>query len=499
MKRVPLPGSHRVSWPGSREAAPVSSKTDVLLTAWLRPRAGGEIDAPAARAIGAISPLQRSYADRKALETQTAADPDAVEHLTRYCEALGITVGRARWRSLTLSAPVETLVEAFGADVAIFEDEDLRRFRHRTGALHVPSEIVSVVRGVFGLHQWPRSRKLSTLQRHATPLLARDVAARYAFPDADGRGQTIAVVQLNGTFNVADFDRCMAAQQLSPAAPVVKRIDDAAIRHEQATLQDLEATLDVQIVAALAPGARIVVYEAPNDERGFLDAVRAAIFDPDDPPSILSISYGWPERLWTPVALEILDDLFAAAALAGISVFCAAGDNGAEVDAEGRAHVVAPASSEFAIACGATAIAGGVESAWENTGGGFSERFGVPPWQQCVPVVASHYGVAAGRGVPDVAAQQSPGYYVVMEGTELAMGGTSAVAPVWAALAARINQRLGVPIGFAAPFLYAPANAACFANVTQGGNGRYEAGAGWNPCTGLGTPIGTALEKTMSS
>ena len=457
---------------------------------------------PAARAIGATPPLQRSYADREAFETQTSADPDAVEHLTRYCEGLGITVGPARWRSVTLSAPVETLVEAFGADVAIFEDEDLRRFRHRSGALHVPPEIVSVVRGVFGLHQWPRSRKLPPLQRKATPLLARDVAARYAFPDADGRGQTVAVVQLNGTFNLADFEQCMAAQQLSPAAPVVKRVDDAAIRHERATLQDLEATLDVQIVASLAPGARIVVYEAPNDERGFLDAVRAAIFDADDPPSILSISYGWPESLWTPVALDILDDLFAAAALAGVSVFCASGDNGAEVDAEGRAHVLAPASSEFAMACGATAIAGDLESAWENTGGGFSERFGVPPWQQCVAAIASRYGVAAGRGVPDVAAQQSPGYYVVMEGTELAMGGTSAVAPVWAALAARLNQRLGTPIGFVAPLLYAPENAACFGNVTQGGNGRYEAGAGWNPCTGLGTPIGTALEnalRTLSS
>ena len=149
------------------------------------------------------------------------------------------------------------------------------------------------------------------------------------------------------------------------------------------------------------------------------------------------------------------------------------------------------------MACGATALAGDVESAWENTGGGFSERFGVPAWQQSVAATASRYGIAAGRGVPDVAAQQSPGYYVVMQGTELAMGGTSAVAPVWAALAARLNQRLGTPVGFIAPLLYAPENTACFGNVTQGGNGRYEAGAGWNPCTGLGTPIGTALENTL--
>ncbi len=497
MKRVPLPGSHRLVWPGSRHAAPVAPEHEVLLTAWLRTRKGGAIDAAAARAIGSVPPLQRAYADRKSLEERTAADPADVAALGRYCESLGITVGPARWRSLTLSAPIETLVDAFGADVAIFEDEDLRRFRHRSGALHVPADIAAIVRGIFGLHQWPRSRRVPALQRHATPLLASDVAARYAFPDADGSGQTIAVVQLNGTFDVADFQQCMTAQHLSPASPVVKRIDDAAIRHERATLQDLEAALDVQIAASLAPGARLVVYEAPNDERGFLDALRAAIFDAEHAPSIVSVSYGWPERLWTPGALDILDDLFAAAALAGVSVFCAAGDNGAEVDAGGRAHVLAPASSEFAIACGATSIAGDAESAWKNTGGGFSARLKAPAWQQSVATVASRYGVAAGRGVPDVSAQQSPGYYVVMQGTELAMGGTSAVAPVCAALAARLNQRIGAPIGFVAPLLYAPENASCFTPVTQGGNGRYEAAPGWNPCAGLGTPVGTALEKAL--
>jgi kumamolisin len=181
----------------------------------------------------------------------------------------------------------------------------------------------------------------------------------------------------------------------------------------------------------------------------------------------------------------------------GISVYCSSGDNGAEIGRDGSAHVLAPASCEFAMACGATVLSNGTESAWEKTGGGFSERFAVPPWQTAIPSAAGRYGVQAGRGVPDVAAQQSPGYYVVMEGTELAMGGTSAIAPFWAALTARLNQRLGVPIGFVTPLLYAKANATPFNSVTQGNNGRYDAGEGWNPCTGLGTPNGTALESTL--
>lgn len=253
----------------------------------------------------------------------------------------------------------------------------------------------------------------------------------------------------------------------------------------------------MQVIASLAPGARIVVYEAPDDERGFIDAIRDAVFDEQNPPSVLSISYGWPESLWTPAALRILDDLFRAAGLVGMSVFCASGDNGAELDAAGKPHVLAPASSPFAIACGATVIDGDEERVWEKTGGGFSERFDVPQWQDVARSAASQCGMRAGRGVPDVAAQQQPGYYVVMDGTELAMGGTSAVAPMWAALTARINQRLGIPAGFFAPALYKESCNHLFSEITTGSNGRFQAGPGWNPCTGLGVPDGVAVEKRL--
>jgi kumamolisin len=497
-ERIPIPGTKRGVWPGSRNAGPVAADSEILLTAWLRPRHGGDLDAERALALGAQPPSQRRYADRKTLERQTAADPADVELLSRYCSDFGIRVADSDWRSVTVSGPIERLIEAFGATVAIFEDESERRFRHRSGALHVPPEIVAIVRGVFGLHQWPRSHKLGALARHTTPLQAADVAARYSFPEGDGGGQTIGVVALNGVFNAADFEASMRAQQVAPAQPFVRRVDDAVLKHTILTNKDLEAALDVQIIGALAPAARVAVYEGPNDERGFLDAVRTALFDDELAPSVLSISYGWPESLWTPVALSILDELFCVAALVGMSVFCSSGDNGAELDGAGTPHVVAPASSPFAVACGATIIAdGGAERAWERTGGGFSSRFGVPPWQNAAPSLAAHYGVHGGRGVPDVAAQQAPGYYVVMDGTELAMGGTSAVAPVWAALAARINQRLGTPIGFFAPLLYRQSAEVLFTGVTVGDNGRFQAGPGWNPCTGLGVPIGTAIEKAL--
>jgi len=498
--RVPIAGTFRKHWPGSTPAEALTSGADVLLTVWLRPREGGDLDIAGAQKLGAIPPLERTYLDRNALKAQTDADPADLTRLRTYCETLGIRIVETYWRSVLVSGRIDVLIDAFGATVAIFFDANGKRFRHRSAALHVPRQIAAIVRGAFGLHQWPRSNRLGALQRHSTPLLASDVAARYAFPDADGSGETIGVIQFRGEFRADDFDRCMEAQGVTPARPVVRRVDNADLHHEIETTKDLEAALDSQIIGALAPGARIVVYQAPDDERGFLDAIRTALFDEKFTPSILSISYGWPEHLWTPAALDILNELFVVAALTGVSVFCSSGDNGAELDYDGKAHVLAPASSPFVHACGATTILsdGGDERevAWEKTGGGFSKHFDAPPWQDVVRALAAEIGVDAGRGVPDVAAQELPGYCVFLDGVELAMGGTSAVAPVCAALAARMNQRLRARIGLFSPLLYAAVEKP-LRDVTEGGNGRFQARAGWNPCTGLGTPRGVAIEAAL--
>lgn len=489
--RIALPDTHRTNWPGSTFAVPLTSEHDVAVTAWLPPKQGNELDLASALALAKMPVKQRRYAARKSFAQQSGAAEDDVNTLRAYCERFGLHVEGSHWRSIVISGPIEQLAETFGATVAVFVDANGNRFRHRSDALHVPSEIAPLLRGVFGLHQWPRSQKLGALQRRATPLSAAQVADRYAFPAGDGSGQTIGVVQFRGEFKADDFDRCMQSQGMTVEHPIVKRVDDAAVQHELATTKDLEAALDVQIIAALAPRARIVIYEAPDDERGFLDAIRTAIFDEEFRPSILSISYGWPERLWTRAVLALLDDLFAAASLLGISVFCSSGDHGAEVDDSGKPHVVAPASSPFVHACGGTVLAkdaGVNESAWSGTGGGFSAHFAAPAWQSAA--------ASNGRGVPDFAAQVVPGYIVYLDGMELAIGGTSAVAPVYAALTARINQRLGVCAGLMTPLLYASA-ATAFRDVSSGGNGYFNAGSGWDPCTGLGVPVGTGIETVL--
>ncbi len=477
------------------------SDDDVLLTAWLRPKPGGDLDVDRARALGATPLAERSYATRADLARATDADPNDLARLQRYCQTFGIETVGTHWRSVVLGGSIGKFVAAFGATAGIYQLDDKRRFRHRSKPLYAPPEIAEMLRGPFGIHQWPRSHAIGSLQPHTAPLSTADVISRYQFPDADGSGQSVAILQLRGTFRADDFAACMRAQGVAVKTPIVKRVDNAELAHDIATAKDIESAIDTQIVAALAPGAQIVLYAAPDDERGVLDAIRTALFDDDNRPSIVSISFGFPEYLWTPIALTILDELFTVAALLGVSIFCASGDNGAELDADGTPHVLAPASSPFAHACGGTQIVAGsgttAEIAWSKTGGGFSSRFGVPPWQSLAASAAVGYRLAPGRGVPDFAAQAMPGYSVVFEGVTFAMGGTSAVAPVWAALTARLNERLEKPLGFFSPLLYGAPASTFFRDVTSGSNDRFHSAAGWNPCTGLGVPAGNAIEAML--
>jgi kumamolisin len=261
------------------------------------------------------------------------------------------------------------------------------------------------------------------------------------------------------------------------------------------------------VVGAIAPQANIVVYFAPNTDAGFLDAITTAIHDTTHKPSVISISWGGPESSWTAQAMTAMDDAFQAAATMGITVCVASGDNGSSDGVtDGGDHVDFPASSPFALACGGTSLtASGAsitsEVVWNDgansgaSGGGVSNFFALPTWQAGLNAVSNQGQSAAlsKRGVPDVAGNADPqtGYDVRIDGTNTVIGGTSAVAPLWAALIARINQLSGKPGGYLNPSLYQ--NRQALRDITSGNNGDYDAAAGWDACTGLGSPNGAAL------
>jgi kumamolisin len=229
---------------------------------------------------------------------------------------------------------------------------------------------------------------------------------------------------------------------------------------------------------------------------------------------VISISWGAAEKEWTEQAMTSFDQAFQTAAALGVTVFCAAGDNGSgDGETDGAAHVDFPASSPFVVGCGGTkltesgnAIASEVvwnESADSATGGGVSDFFPVPSYQNAAGIPPSaNPSHKAGRAVPDVAGNADPttGYLVRVDGQEFVIGGTSAVAPLWAGLVALMNQALGHPVGFLNPLIYGSlVGTGSFQDIVSGNNGAYAAKPGWDACTGWGSPNGINLIQNLGN
>jgi len=345
------------------------------------------------------------------------------------------------------------------------------------------------------------------------------VGQLYQFPpDLDGTGQTIGILELGGGYRPEDLSAYFA--QIGVPLPNVTAVSVDHGRNAPSDPQsaDGEVMLDIEVAAAVAPKARIVVYFASGaTDRDFLDALTQAVHDTVNRPSVISISWGGPETRATDSFQQQFDEVLQSAATLGITVTAASGDSGAADEGprewDGVAHVDFPASSPYALACGGTRISVSdnaitSETVWNQNaadsqgdsfgagGGGISTIFPVPSYQESIPLPKNQSTGTAGRGVPDVAGDADPasGYLVRVDGQEFPIGGTSAVAPLWAGLIALINQSLGRPVGFINPILYA--NPQAFRDITSGSNrvgGQhvgYDAGPGWDACTGLGSPIG---------
>jgi len=271
--------------------------------------------------------------------------------------------------------------------------------------------------------------------------------------------------------------------------------------------------LDIEVSAAVASGAKIAVYFVPNTDQGFFDAVSTAVHDSVNKPSVISISWGGPESSWTAQAITALDGACQAAAALGVTITVACGDNGSTDGVTGGGNNVDfPASSPHVLACGGTTLVGSgstitSEVVWNElaigegaTGGGVSAVFPLPVWQQGAGVPPAP-AAGGGRGVPDVAGDADPstGYVIRVDSQTMTIGGTSAVAPLWAGLIALANQQNGAAAGFINPTIYAAAAKKAFRDITQGNNGGFSAGPGWDACSGQGSPIGSAVINALGA
>jgi kumamolisin len=505
-----LAGSVREPLAGARLAGKASPKERLEVTVLVRRQNADAFKAKVAKlAAGDRSQTHLSHAEFARQFGASPVDMAAVEEFARRHDLAVVDEDAAR-RTVTLSGTVARFNSAFAVDLLRFEFHG-GTYRGRAGPIAVPGELNGIVEAVLGLDNRPQVRPhfRARITKRGFPagFTPTTLASLYDFPSGTGKGVCIALIELGGGYRLADLQRYFS--DINSALPKVCSI---AVNHARnhATGDpngpDGEVMLDIEVAGTIAPEAEIVVYFAPNTDAGFFDAVSTAIHDDKNKPSVISISWGGPEASWTPQAMAALDQAFQAAALMGITVCVASGDNGSSGGiGDAGMHVDFPAASPHVLACGGTslqAVNGDVrsETVWNNgvaggaSGGGVSCFFPLPPWQDGLQLTNAQGRRTSlrNRGVPDVSGEADPqtGYFVRVDGINSVIGGTSAVAPLWAGLVARINAAKGSPVGFINPHLYRGSG---LNDVTYGDNGGYAASIGWDACSGLGTPDGRKI------
>lgn len=527
---VPLSGSERTALPGAKVVGPADPAEQIAVTIVLKSRAAGTHSSGeelAARARSASR--EESLAAAQALFSSKPADIARVEEFART-NRLQVGQVNPAASTLELKGTVAEMSAAFGVHLETYQVGPLV-YRGRTGPVHIPRALVDLIEAVLGLDNRPQTtpkfQYFNQLQGQVVRPLAGtqpvkytppQLASLYQFPTGvDGTGQCIAIIELGGGYVASDLETYFS--DLKVPLPLITAIGvDGGSNQPTGDPNgpDGEVMLDIEVAGAVAPGAKIVVYFAPNTTKGFLDAVNAAIQDTTNKPTIISISWGGPENGWTKQALASYNQAFKMASTVGITVCCAAGDSGSSDGvSDGKNHVDFPSSSPYVLACGGTKLTAesGVitrETVWNEdptrsaTGGGVSVAFPQPDFQNGVkvPKPLTSAKLKSGRGVPDIAGDADPatGYAVRVSGQDTVIGGTSAVAPLWAGLLALINQSLGKPVGYLNPLLYTNlAKAGTLNDITEGSNGAYSATTGWDPCTGWGSPKGRNLLEALKS
>jgi kumamolisin len=551
---VRLAGSERASLPDVTDTAPLDAQERAEITLVLRRRAELPEEIVAGPTVLTADQLAEGYgadpADVDLVRRELGSrglEVTAVHAVTRRVKVAG-TLGDLS------SAFGTTLRQVSSPDP---RGRGRVTHRYREGPLFLPAALDGVVTAVLGLDTRPQAQPRFRTQSHAaaaqgTSYAPNQVADIYNFPaGTTGAGQTVAVIELGGGFTQSDLDTYFGGLGITPTPSVTAvSVDGASNNPGDTSGASVEVNLDIDVIGAAAPGAAQLVYFAPNNgDQGFVNAISDAA-QASPAPIAISISWGQSEDSWTSQGMAAMNQAMSDAAALGITVCAAAGDSGSSDGVnDGQVHVDFPASSPYVLGCGGTTLladpsTGTVSSevVWNELasnegagGGGVSDQFALPSWQANAgvgpratsqPAAAPAGGAASpaaagavdpmasqhrrhhppssgsgtgGRGVPDVAGNADPttGYQIYSGGQAQVVGGTSAVAPLWSALIARLAQASGKRFGLIQPLLYAGVSPGTdvpgFRDITSGNNGAYAAGPGWDSCAGLGVPDGTAL------
>jgi kumamolisin len=443
---------------------------------------------------------------------------------------LKLVESSAARRTVVLSGTVAQMNRAFGVDLGRYES-DKEAYRGREGPVHLPDELADVVEGVFGLDNRRMAKRAGGGAPALPSLTPRQVAELYNFPlSASASGQTIGLLEFGGGYTVdnngvpVDIQAYFSSQGLATPALFPVGVDGFSNSPGDPN-SDPEVVLDIEVAGSVAQGANIAVYFAPFTEQGWVDIVTTAILAsglPADwaPPSVISISWDWGEFeslgsfSWTQAAMNAVDQTFQEAAMLGVTVFVASGDNGSDCQVgDGKAHVYYPASDPWVTTCGGTSIldvsgSSFTEVTWNDngiTGGGISDVFPLPDFQVGSAIPGSVNDGHQGRGIPDIGGYAN-GYSIFLNGSmQGPFWGTSETAPLYAGLVALINAIVGDSIGYLNPILYQLGETEVFRDIADGGSNAesgapgYTAGSGWDACTGWGSIDGTALLNAIET
>ncbi len=523
---VVLAGSHRPVSPGATAMSRADADETIELTIKLR-----RISPLPEPGSGSSSPVVRS-----SFAAKYGASDEDIKKAETVLERFGLeTVSEnAAARSIRVSGSIEEIENAF--QVKLFHYSGNRGiYRGRAGNIYIPEELDGIVEGVFGLDTRAVSNRrrsnphaidisgASKPAKHRSWFYSNELAKLYNFPAGDGSGQTIGIMEFGGGFFPNDLQQfCNAAGVGVPNVIPVSVHNTPTNVVDQKDHAEVEVMLDVEVVAGVCPKSTIVVYFCPGtSEQGWVDGFDTAIHDAQNNPSVISVSWGGPEEIWSAAGMNAINESLKAAATLGITVCVSSGDDGSDDQVgDGHAHVNFPASSPYVLAVGGTALKVKnntiKETAWKQgdglradnggaSGGGISEFFQRPSWQD-VTIPSVNPGAIDGRVLPDVAADASgaTGYFVFADGQPMpGVGGTSASTPLWASLISLINASVGKNVGYLTPLLYQSEGSSALGSqvcndITTGNNisskgGGYSAKPGYDAVTGWGSPKGVAL------
>jgi len=527
---APVPGSDRKPLPGAVATSRANANSTIEVSLKLRRK----------KTLATLTKRPDTAMTRAQFRDTYGASQADIDKVVQVLGTFGLTQVHANpaARTVRMRGTVSAMESAFQVNLFNYSHEN-GNYRGRVGAVHIPTELQDIVVGVFGLDNRQVARRRRQPVRHAANAqlasvpsawyLPSELATHYNFPAGDGSGQTVGLLEFGGGYFASDLQQfCTLANIATPPKVTAVSTDGTPTNSKDGA--EGEVMLDVEVVAGVCPKAHIVVYFASWSEQGWITILDAAVQDDTNNPGVISISWGNAEDadIWTDSAMQQIDQTLQDAAMLGITVCVAAGDDGSsDAVSDGHAHVDFPSSSPHALAVGGTTIPSKgttqPDIVWKegdglradnggSTGGGVSVEFARPDWQSAITIQSVNPGSIAGRVVPDISANAdwnaSP-YLLVVDGQSQPNGGTSAASPLVASLLTRINasRPAGKRVGYITPVLYQSSGTGTVGSsgctdVQSGDNttaqaGGYSAGPGYDAASGWGTPNGVNLAQAI--